>query len=307
MKKNKNPKIEILAKKSKTEHLLFEHQHFRTYSGSNPVMTINKINLMSVADDQLASMFRPSTLEHASLAYFAWVKLINRRMSNVIRNEMKNKVYQASLHAFVFLVPGTLIPCGAVTVLPVPVPSNWDETCRIFKDNMQLAPNGVQVGAIFRYDAGFFTESDELWEKDNGLSLFMLLVQIDYYAEEIYDHALESHGPDDVADLCFLPNNIRSAMGHLHLNVSYDSLEQTEMGDYFRFLRVREDTTMQQVFDAVSFAEGWTEPTFNMKIADTEIGADVTVLASSDMLEDEQWRMAIEWPKLSIKIGHVAV
>ena len=32
----------------------------------------NKINLMNVADDQLASMFRPLTLEHASLAYFAW-------------------------------------------------------------------------------------------------------------------------------------------------------------------------------------------------------------------------------------------
>ena len=70
---------------------------------------------------------------------------------------------------------------------------------------------------------------------------------------------------------------------------------------------MREDTTMQQVFDTVSFAEGWTEPTFNMKIADTEIGADAIVLASSEMLEDEQWRLAIDWPKLSIKIGHVAV
>ena len=47
-------------------------------------------------------------------------------------------------------------------------------------------------------------------------------------------------------------------------------------------------------------------PAFNMRIADTEIGADVTVVASSEMLEDEQWRLAINWPKLSIEIGHVA-
>jgi len=133
-------------------------------SGSNPMMIssddseinpTNPINLMNIADDQLASMFRPLTLEHASLAYFAWVKLINRRMTNVIRNEMKNAVYQASLHALVFLVPGTLIPCGAITVLPVPVPTDWDETCRIFENNMQLAPNGVKVGGIFRYHSPF--------------------------------------------------------------------------------------------------------------------------------------------------------
>jgi len=78
------------------------------------------------------------------------------------------------------------------------------------------------------------------------------------------------------------------------------------MGDYLRFVRVREDTTMQQVYDAVSFAEGWTMPEFNMRIADTEIAADVTVLASSEMLDDEQWRLCINWPKLSIKIGHVS-
>jgi len=78
------------------------------------------------------------------------------------------------------------------------------------------------------------------------------------------------------------------------------------MGDYLRFLRVREDTTMQQVYDAVGFAEGWTMQAFNMRIADTEIGADVNVLVSSEMLDDEQWRLAINWPKLSIEIGHVA-
>jgi len=268
---------------------------------------INTINLMDLAEDQLASMFRPLTLEYGSLAYFAWVKLINRRMANLVRNEMKNAVYQACVHALAFLVPGTLIPCGAAAVLPVPVPVDWDETWDIFADNMQLAPNALEVGGIFRYHAGFFTASRELEETDDAYRHFLLLVQIDYYAPDIYDPALESHGPHDVADLQFLPNNIRSAMDHLGLNVSYDSLEQTEMGDYFRFLRVREDTTMQEVFDAVSFAEGWTMPVFNMRIADTDIGADVTVVASSEMLEDEQWRLVINWPKLSIEIGHVAV
>jgi len=269
-------------------------------------LAINTVNLMSIADDQLARLFRPLTLEHASLAYFTWVKLINRRMTNVIRNVMKNAAYQASLYAFVFLVPGTLIPCGAETVLPVPVPADWDEAFDIYADHMLVAPNGVKVGGIFHYHSAFFTESEELEETDDGLRVFMLLIQIDYYAPDIYDPVLKSDGPDDVADLHFLPNNLRTAMGHLGLQVSYDRLKQTDMGDYLRFLYVREDTTMQQVFDAVSFAEGWTMPAFNMRIADDEIGADVTVAASSEMLEDEQWRLAINWPKLSIEIRHVA-
>ena len=263
------------------------------------------ITLMDVEDHLLARMFRPLTLEHASLAYFVWIKLINRQMANVIRNEMKNAEYQMSVHAFVFLVPGTRIPCGAVTVLPVPIPEDWEETMEIFQES-KLAPNGVEVGGIFAYHSMFFTETEELEETDDGFRVFLLLVQIDYWGRDIYDPALESEGPKDVADLQSLPNNLRSAMGHLDLTASYDGLERTDMGDYLRFVRVREDTTMQQVYDAVGFAEGWTMQAFNMRIADTEIGADVNVLESSEMLDDEQWRLAINWPKLSIEIGHVA-
>ena len=270
------------------------------------VINLPAITLMGLNNNVLAKMFRPLTLEHASLAYFTWVKLINKRMTTVIRDEMKNKDYQKAVHAFVFLVPGTRIPCGTATVLPVPIPGDWDETMEIF-DESKLAPNGVEVGGIFGYHAMFFTETEELEESDSGLQEFLLLLQLDFWGRDIYDPALESEGPADVADLQFLPDNLRSAMGHLGLTVSYDSLERTDMGDYLRFLRVRADTTMQQVYDAVSFAEGWTMPEFNMRIADTEIAADVTVLASSEMLDDEQWRLCINWPKLSIKIGHVSV
>ena len=77
----------------------------------------NTINLMSIADTQLARMFRPLKLEHSSLAYFAWVKLINRRMANVIRDMMKNEIYQSSVHVLLFLVTETCIPCGAKSVL----------------------------------------------------------------------------------------------------------------------------------------------------------------------------------------------
>jgi len=285
-------------------------------SESNPLMISSEeeddsipkktINLMSISDKQLAMMFRPLKLEHSSLAYFAWVKLINRRMTNVIRDMMKNEMYQSSVHLLLFLVPGTCIPCGAENVLPVPVPADWDETFAIFVDGAKLPQNLLEVGGIFRYQSAFSTESEELEHTIEGLRIFMVLVQINYY-DQIYDCALESNGEDDVADLYFLPNNIRSAMGHLQLNVSYDSLEETEIGNYFRFVCVFENTTMQQLFDAVSLAEGWTMPEFNMNIADTEIGADVTVLETSEMVEDEPWRLHINWPKLNIKIGHVVV
>ena len=270
------------------------------------VINLPAITLMDVNNNLLARLFRPLTLDHASLAYFTWVKLINKQMANVIRDEMKNEAYQKSVHAFVFLVPGTRIPCGAETVLPVPIPEDWEETLEIFEES-KLAPNGVEVGGIFGYHAMYFEETQELEESDDGLQEFLLLLQLDFWGLDIYDPPLQSEGPEDVADLQFLPDNLRSAMGHLGLTVSYDSLERTDMGDYLRFLRVRADTTMQQVYDAVSFAEGWTMPEFNMRIADTEIGADVTVLASSEMLDDEQWRLCINWPKLSIKIGHVSV
>jgi len=48
-------------------------------------------------------------------------------------------------------------------------------------------------------------------------------------------------------------------------------------------------------------------PTINMKIGDTEIDADVKVVASSEKLDDEQWRVVINWLKLSIKIDHAIV
>jgi hypothetical protein len=61
------------------------------------------------------------------------------------------------------------------------------------------------------------------------------------------------------------------------------------------------------VFDAISFVEGWNLPTYNMCKGDEEIDPDIDVLGSIDIARDEQWRLAIDWPPLSIRVARVAV
>jgi hypothetical protein len=91
-------------------------------------------------------------------------------------------------------------------------------------------------------------------------------------------------------------------MGHLDSSVSYDSVRRNNIGFYYRFVRVRDDTSMQEVFDAITFVEGWNLPTYNMCIGDHDIGPGVDVLGTMEMGDDEQWRPAINWPALSIRV-----
>ena len=268
-------------------------------------------NLMDFTDDLLAGMFRSLavehdalTLEHDSLAFFVRVKLVSRRVMSLIRNRLHAE-YQAALHALAYFVPGTRIPCGATTVLPVPSPVDWDETWNIFQDNLVLAPNGLEVGGPFNYHSMFFTESVEMEVADDGQREFLLLVQTDWYDvfQDIYNPTLWPAG--GMCDVSRLPNNLRSSMGHLELTVSYDSVMQDGMGFYYQFVRVRENTTMQEVFDAIAFVEGWHLPTYNMCIGEEEIDSAVDVLGSMEIGDDEQWRPAINWPPLSIRIERV--
>jgi len=276
------------------------------------LVTISPTNLlMELHDDLLANIFRSLALEHDLLAlqhdflaFFVSAQLVNRRVMNVIRNRLYAE-YRAARHALAYFVPGTRIPCGAASVLPVPSPADWVETWNIFQDNMVLAPNGLQVGGIFNYDGIFSTESLEITVADDAQREFLLLIQNDYHGGSIYSPLLEA--AEGIADLSMMPNNLRSAMGHLHLSVSYDSLGENEIGYYYRFIRVCADTTMQMVFNAISFVEGWILPDFNMTIGDEEIGPDVNVLGSLEMTDDTQWRPAIWWPQLSISIELVTV
>jgi len=279
--------------------------------GGGTVLTMFPPNLMDLTDDLLAGMFRSLAveddslaLEHDSLAFFVSVKLVSCRVMILIRNRLHAE-YQAALHALAHLVPGTRIPCGAASVLPVPSPADWDETWNIFKNNLVLAPNGLEVGGTFNYHSMFFTESMEIEVAANAQREFLLLVQTDWYDvfQDIYNPTLVPGG--GMCDVSRLPNNLRSSMGHLELTVSYDSVMQNGMGFYYRFVRVRENTTMQEVFDAITFVEGWHLPTYNMCIGEEEIDSAIDVLGSMEIGDDEQWRPAINWPPLSIRIERV--
>jgi len=190
-------------------------------------------------------------------------------------------------------------------VLPVPSPADWDETWSIFKDNLVRTPNGLEVGGTFHYYSNYFTESMEMEVADDEPREFLLLVEMYWYDNTIYNPPLAPG--TGMCDVSRLPDNLRSSMGHLDLIVPYDSVRKANIGSYYRFVRVRVDTTMQEVFDAISFVEGWVFPAYNMCIGDEEIGASIDVLGSTDLANDEQWRLVIDWPPLRIRVEPIAV
>jgi len=151
----------------------------------------------------------------------------------------------------------------------------------------------------------FFTESMEMDVADDESREFLLLVETCWYESTIYNPPLAPG--EGMCDVSRLPNNLRSSMGHLDLIVPYDSVRQSSIGYYYRFVRVRADTTMQEVFNAISFAEGWDLPAYNMCIGDEEIGPGIDVLGSIEIANDEQWRLVIDWPPLSIRVEPIAV
>ena len=270
-------------------------------------------NLMDFADDLLAGIFRSLAmehdslaLEHDSLAFFVSVKLVNRRVMCLIKNQLHAE-YLAALHALAYLfVPGTRIPCGAANVMPVQTPNSLDETWQIYNDNMVLAPNGLEVGGIFNHHDWVYMENAEMEAGDDGQRVFMLLVGIFWSVAHIYDPQLVlGDGMSGVSDVSRLPNNIRSSMGHLDLTMSYNSERGNRYGHYHRFVRVRADTTMQKVFDAITFVEGWNISAYNMFIGDEKIDPDVDVLGSSEIDSDEPWRRSIKWPAVSIRVGRM--
>ena len=284
--------------------------------GDTAVTKLFPPNLMDFTDDLLAGIFRSLavehdalTLEHDSLAFFVRVKLVSRRVMSLIRNKLHAE-YQAALHALAYFVPGTRIPCGATTVLPMPSPADWDEMWNIFQDNLVLAPNGLEVGRPFDFWSMIFTESVAA----NAQREFLVLVQTDYYdvIKDIYNPTLVPAGA--MCDVSRLPNNLRSSMGYLELTVSWDSVMKNGMcmGFYYRFVRVRDNTTMQEVFDAMTFAEGWHLPTYNMNTGggpgSEEIGPAIYAfgyLGIGDDDADFQRRPAIKWPRLSSRIERV--
>jgi len=267
-------------------------------------------NLMDLTDDLLAAIFRPLAMqhgelavEHSPLAFFVSVKLVSRRAMSMMRNRLHAE-YQAALHALAYRVSGNRIPCGAASVLPVPSPANWDETWSIFEDNLVRAPNGLEVGGTFNYHSNFFTESMEMEVAHDEPHEFLLLVETYWYDNTIYNPPLAPG--KGMCDVSRLPNNLRSSMGHLDLIVPYDSVRRANIGSYYRFVRVHVDTTMQEVFDAISFVEGWVFPAYNMCIGDEEIGPSIDVLGTTDLANDEQWRLVIDWPPLRIRVEPIA-
>jgi len=99
-------------------------------------------------------------------------------------------------------------------------------------------------------------------------------------------------------------------MGHLDLTVSYDSLRQQwqndlEFGVYYRFVRVRADTTMQKVFDAITFVEGWNIPAYNMFVGVKKIYPDADVLGLLEIDVEFPLQVDIKWPPVSIRVGRM--
>jgi len=274
--------------------------------GTEAAATVDAVTtgLLQIKAETLVHIIFLAPLTHNSLAHFLKMKCVSRTFHALVHDTLRSRVdYNRALHRLALFVRDTQIPCGAATVLPVPRPGNWSEVDDIFKKSKCKAPHGIEVGGIFSFGCGFFLESNEV-ESIGEIHMFMLLVECHMDRAGIFSSGLESTGYADIANVLGVPNNVRSAFGLLDSKVPYSSVVECDMALYSRFLYVRGDNTMGEVFDAIRHVEGWNSPIFNMRFADDQIEADVTVQESSEMHDGEQWRLEITWPPLDIDVPH---
>lgn len=262
------------------------------------------MGLLELFDEVLMQMIRSLPLSEETLGFLRRLKSTNRRFFNLIRREMKiNKDYRISVYGLSLFVPGTRIPCGAETVLALPMPVDMKEVMKIFESG-KMAPNGLFVSNIFQYSSDFWTES---WEHVQSvdeelleLRTFFLCVEIDFDPCDYFPNVDVSELPrGSIVDLEGLPNVVRSVMGLSGLTGMDDEIDYVNMCGYLRVVRVQGNTTMQQVFDAIRFVEGWNLSNYEMTMSDAgDLPGYMEILQVLQIADEEviQMRPQISWP-----------
>jgi len=159
-------------------------------------------SLLELPDDLQS---RPLTQELVSfelIALIACLKLTNKRLCKLMRNEMcANPKFRDDLRKLFLLVKGTQIPCGAEIVEPLPQPKDMDELFAIFRSALASRPalklDAIEVGGAYKgggsdlrlYNASMTHDSDgepdidyidPMWHAEGGKQSLLLCVQIEF-------------------------------------------------------------------------------------------------------------------------------
>jgi len=261
-------------------------------------------SVMDFNNELLMKMIQSLPVCDDTLMILSRIKSTNSRFWHMIRLTMHFDVaYRKIIYSLSLFVPGTRIPCGAETVMPFAVPSDLQDVMEIFESGQILCPNGLLVGGVFRYTSSFYTESLELLASEGEARSFFLCVEMDFDTDDFYQSPqMMPPLPGGMVDLVKFPNVVRSAMGLTKLTALEDEVLSGNIEMYMRCVRVRENTTMQEVFDAITFVEGWKTPTYSVTMFEAgELESNVNTLRMFELADEyvtHSWPV-ISWPVIS--------
>jgi len=215
--------------------------------------------LMQLPDELLQRTIRMQPIDPALLQLFKCLELTNKRLCNVLRQEILADHEYRDKIMNIFHVPGTNIPCWAETVQPLPIPDDMSELMRIFNENATMfQENTVHVGGAYGYGDEGQCGFDDCFEDEEDNSIYMA-VEIEFGPDNLFQPDNVPLLANDMADLSRVPNIIRRVLGFLALTHSYTEINVgvAQVAKYMRLVRVLPHHTMQDVQNALARVEGW--------------------------------------------------
>ena len=242
-------------------------------SADNEIVPIDFSSLFDIPDHLLMRVIRSELVHEGTTFFLKNLKQVNRRLYLQIRHEMfLHHGFRDAVHALSLIVPGTKIPCGAELVTVPETPSNFVQYLEGFVRNAITAPNGLSVGGIMQPahygDLGVWSVSPTI----AGQPLtYYLRVSITFRSSDFLQGLPQNTA--NTTNLALVPNIVRAVVRFTSLT------EHTRVVDracgvtaiYARLVRVRINTTMQAIFNAIAYAEGWNMGVFAMSIGNNVV------------------------------------
>jgi len=214
---------------------------------------------MQLPDELLWRTVRLQTIEPALLELLMTLKLANKRLCKVLREQMRGDITFRGDLMHIFHVPGSEIPCWAETVVALPLPIDFTELLCVFNENAAMfEDNCVHVGGAYdcRHGQSLGDDSFVVDEEPRVyLAVEILFGRMDYFQPPRLPTLA-----NNMADLRKMPNIFRRVLGFLGLTHDYTEIGATvkDVAKYMRLVRVMPHHTMQDVQHAIAYVEGWT-------------------------------------------------
>ena len=176
--------------------------------------------LMQLPDELLQRTIRMLLIDPSLLKLFRCLELTDKRLCNVLWQEMlAYHEYHDEIMNILHL-PGTNIPCWAETVQPLPIPDDMSALMRIFNENaMMFQENAVHVDSAYGYGDDGQCGFDDCFEDEENNSIYMV-VEIEFGPDNLFQPDNVPLLANNMADLSKVPNIICRVLGFLALTHS---------------------------------------------------------------------------------------